>query len=84
MYLTQFGPDFLTAPNVVIYGYDFNGQSLSFQVNNLTISGVAPVPIPGTLLLLAPALMALAATRRRNVRTMTTSTFYEPLRYGDS
>jgi hypothetical protein len=58
--LGTFAPHFAGNPRIVILGYDEWGNSLSFKVSNVEI-----VPLPPSLLLLAPGLVGLAAVRRR-------------------
>jgi hypothetical protein len=66
IYLTDFAPNFSTTPYFGISGEDLYGQSLSFDVSNVTISQDAPVPLPPSLLLLGPGLLGLLAMRRRS------------------
>jgi hypothetical protein len=60
-------PDFAGDPHIRISGVDTDGNYLSFNVSDLTISttGFPSVPLPSSLLLLAPGLVGFVTMRRR-------------------
>jgi hypothetical protein len=62
-----YAPNFTVNPPFTILAADLDGASLTFTVDSVQVlaGSTAPVPLPPSLLLLAPGLAGLVAVRRR-------------------